>query len=278
MVAFSLFCLIPLLLVVSISLSKESDIVNKGYALIPASISTSGYEFIFQSPGKIINAYAMTIIVTVVGTVIGILLTTMVAYALSRRDYRYRRITMFYLYFTTLFSGGIVPWYILIARYLKMKDTILVLIIPSLIAVWFIILMKGFLSSLPMSLFESANIDGASEFKIFFKIVLPLAKPGLATISLFYALKYWNDWWLPMLFINKESLVTLQYLLYKIIESLNFVTIFSKSGFIDINLAELPSGSSRMAMCVVAAGPMLIVFPFLQKYFIKGIVVGSLKD
>ncbi|HEY5585973.1 MAG TPA: carbohydrate ABC transporter permease [Ruminiclostridium sp.] len=277
-IIFSVFCILPILYVVAISFSKELDIVTLGYRLIPSNISLKAYEYILRKPTLIINSYTISIIVTVSGTFLSLFLTSMLAYAISRKDYRYRKITSFYIFFTMLFNGGLVPWYILVAKYLHMKDSILALILPYTIAAWFVLLMKGFMGGIPDSIIESAKIDGASEFKAFFKIILPISKPALATVGLFNVLMYWNDWWLGMLFINNEKLVPLQLMLYRIMSNIAFMTSGVASTQVTaLNLSDLPNESARMAMCMLAAGPMLFIFPFFQKYFVKGLTLGAVK-
>ncbi|MGQ9631006.1 MAG: carbohydrate ABC transporter permease [bacterium] len=176
-----------------------------------------------------------------------------------------------------LFNGGLVPWYILIVRYLHLKDTLWVLIVPYLVVPWFVLLLRTFFQQIPISLIESAKIDGASEFRIFFSIIVPLSKPALATIGLFICLRYWNDWWLSLLYIEKENLVPLQYMLYRMMANIQFLTSQLTTTAVDIDVGKLPNESARMAMCVLAAGPMLFVFPFFQKYFVKGLTAGALK-
>ena len=267
---------IPIIYVISISLTSEKDIVLYGYQLIPAHIDFSAYKYIFESPELILNAYGVTIFVTIVGALLSLLVTTMLSYAISRKDYRYGRISSFLIYFTMLFNGGLVPWYILISRYLQLRNNILVLIVPYLVSAWFVFLMKGFLRSIPTEIFESAKVDGAKEFRIFFNIVLPLSKPGLAAVGLFISLVYWNDWWLAMLFVDNQKLLPIQYMLNRIMSNLSFLqSELAKN--VQINLVDFPSESARMAMCVMAMGPMLFAFPFFQKYFTRGLIMGSIK-
>ena len=275
---FSVLCIIPLMAVISISLSREEDILQFGYKFIPPHITGMAYRAIFKSPDKIISAYTNSILVTVTGTICSMIVLILLAYPLSRKDYKYRNIFSFYIFFTMLFSGGIVPWYILIARYLNMRDTFFVLFVPYLVNVWYVLLLKTYFRDIPVSLLESANIDGASEMRILISVVLPLSKPALATVSLFIVLQFWNDWWLSLLFINKESLVTLQYLLYKMMRNMDYLrnnVSQMVQGMIDTS--NLPTETMRMAMCIVAAGPMLIIFPFFQKYFVRGLTVGAVK-
>lgn len=276
-IVVSIFCIIPMVFVIAISFSDEMDIARYGYRLIPRTISIIAYKYIFSNPKQILNSYMITIIVTIVGTLISLILTAMLAYTLSRRDYRYKKVTSLYIFVTMLFNGGLVPWYILITSYLHLKNTLLVLFLPYTIVPWFVLLMKGFLASIPASIYESAKIDGAKELKIFFNIVLPLSKPALATVGLFSLLMYWNDWWLSLLFIDEEKLIPLQYMLYRIMSNIEFLTNQMGTVNVSINIRELPNESARMAMCVLAAGPMLFAFPFFQKYFIKGLTVGSIK-
>lgn len=277
MVLFCIACIVPLILVVSISISDEMEIVKHGYRLIPTQISILAYRYILENPNTLIHSYMITILVTIMGTVFGLLLVSSVAYVISRPDYKYRSITSFYLFFTMLFNGGLVPWYILITRYLHMKDTLFVLFIPYLVNVWYVMLMRGFLQTIPISMIESAKIDGACELSIFFRIIMPVSKPGLATIGLFYVLMYWNDWWLSLLYIDKKELVSLQYLLYKMMSKVEALTTIKNQYNINTSNVNLPTYSMRMATVILAAGPMLFIFPLFQKYFVKGLTVGAVK-
>jgi len=272
----SIIFVIPIIYVISVSLSSQQNLVDFGYRLLPKSISTEAYSYILKNPKMILDAYSISIFVTVIGTLCSLIITAMLSYVISRKSYRYRNITSFIIYFTMLFNGGLVPWYILISRYLHLRDNILVLIIPFLVNAWFVLLMKGFMQSLPEEIFESAKVDGASEYMIFFKIVLPLSKSGLATVGLFIALMYWNEWWLAMLFIDNQKLIPLQFMLNRIMSNITFLSS-GLSTNVNIDTSKFPSESARMAMCVLAAGPMLFVFPFFQKYFVKGLTVGSVK-
>ena len=175
-----------------------------------------------------------------------------------------------------LFNGGLVPWYIVVTKFAGIGDTIFALFLPYGVSAWFTMLMKGFMQDVPFEIIEAAKIDGGNEFTIFARVVLPLVKPGLATIGLFYAFAYWNDWWLAMLFINKESLVPLQFMLYRNMSNLQFL-LNNISSSLAVDMKQIPTESTRMAMAVLVAGPMLIVFPFFQKYFVKGLTVGSVK-
>jgi ABC-type sugar transport system, permease component len=268
--------ILPLIYIVSISLSKDMDIINFGYKLVPVNLDFTSYKYIFSVPVSIINSYMVTISVTVLGTILGVFLCSSLGYVMARKDYRYKKATTFIVFFTLLFNGGLVPWYMLISKYLHLSNTILALILPYAVVTWFVILMKGFLSGISADIVESAKIDGANELFIYFKIILPMSKPAIATISLFYAFQYWNDWWLAMLFIDNKNLFPIQFMLQRIMSNIEFLQSQLVSG-LQIDLSSLPTESTRMAMCVLAAGPMLIVFPFFQKYFVKGINMGAIK-
>jgi len=268
----------PLLLVIAISFTSEDSVIRNGYRLLPEIFSFEGYKVVFQYPTMLLNAYAITITVTVVGTIIGLLLTSMIAYVMSRRDYAYRKITTFFVIFTMLFNGGLVSFYILIVKYLHLKDTLWVLILPYLVNPFYVLIMKGFFDKVPLEVVESAKIDGASEYRSFFTIVLPLATPALATVGLFISFIYWNDWWLGLLFVDSDKLVSIQLMLYRIMNSIEFFSANARylSGQIDVT--KFPSLTARMALAVLGAGPMMFVFPFFQRYFVKGLTVGSLKE
>ena len=276
-ILFSLACIIPLVSIISISLSNETDILKNGYSLFPRVFDISAYAYILYEPIQIINAFKVSIIVSILGTFISLIVTAGIAYTLSRHDYKFKNPLSFYVFFTMMFNGGLVPTYILLSNYLHLKDTIWVLILPYLAAPWFILLLRSFMQKIPYDIIESCMMDGASEFRIFFQIILPLAKPGLATVALFTILNYWNDWFLSLLYIEKESLVPLQYMLYRMMNNITFLTSSSNQMPPGLNNAVIPSESARMAMAILAAGPMLVVFPLFQQYFVRGLTVGAVK-
>ncbi|WP_042166084.1 carbohydrate ABC transporter permease [Paenibacillus gorillae] len=276
-IVFSLFCIIPFLYVISISFSKETDIALHGYQLIPKTFTTFAYEYLFESPKVLISSYLVSIAVTVLGTILSLIITAKLAYVLSRKDFRGSKPMSFFVFFTLLFSGGLVPWFILIKNFLHIDDTILSLILPYVIMPWHVLLMKGFLSDIPPALIESGKIDGAGEWRIFYNIILPISKPAMATLGLFIAFVYWNDWYLALLYIDSPNLVPLQYMLYRIMNNIQFLSTSLQSGNISIDLSKMPNETARMAMAMLAAGPILFVFPFFQKYFIKGLTVGAVK-
>lgn len=273
----SLLMVLPLVLVVAISMTEEKSLLTNGYRFIPEQLDFTAYKLILQSPQMLLNAYGVTILVTVAGTVVSLLLTAMIGYVISRRDYRYNGVTTFYIFFTMLFSGGLVPSYILITQYLHMKDTMWALIIPYLLSPFNIMLMKGFLQKIPGEMIESCKVDGAGELRIFFRMILPLSLPALATLGLFISFMYWNDWWLGLLYIDNQRLVPLQLMLYRMMNTIDFLSSNLRRLNVTLDLSNFPSLSSRMAMAVLAAGPMMFVFPFFQRYFVQGLTVGSLK-
>jgi len=271
----TIVCLLPFLLVISGSFTPEELIFREGYRLIPSVFSLEAYRNLFMAPEAVFRAYSVTITLTVSGTLLGLFFTSMTGYVLQRKSFKYRNFFAFYFFFTTLFGGGLVPWFILISRYLGMRNTIWALLLPGMLSVFNIILMRTFFSSIPEALVESAKIDGAGEFTIFYRIMLPVAKPALATIGLFLAVQYWNDWYLAMLFITDERLFPLQYFLYRMMHTMEFANIMAAN--IGIPVRSIPRESMKLAMTVVATGPIILVYPFVQRFFIKGITIGAVK-
>ena len=272
---FALVCIIPFFLIIASSFTSESYIIKNGYVLWPKEFSTSAYELIFKNPAKILRAYGVTAFVTIIGTALSVFVNAMTGYVLQRKDFRWRNIFSFYFFFTTLFSGGLVPWYILCVKTLHLKNTIWALIIPTIVSVWNIILVKGFMGGIPGEITESAKIDGAGDFRIFVKLILPLSKPVVATIGLFTALAYWNDWYMCMLFIDKKELFDLQYLLYQLMGSIKALREIASQS--TISVSSMPIESTKMALTIVATGPIILVYPFVPKYFVKGLTLGSVK-
>jgi putative aldouronate transport system permease protein len=264
--------LLPLLMVLSSSLSSEQRVVREGFTLLPKDLSLAAYTYILSDASQLLNAYGVTIVVTVVGTVLGLLLMALMAYTLSRADFAFRRPLSFFVFFTLLFNGGLVPSYILIARYLQLRDTLAVLIVPYLIVPWFVLLLRAFFAGLPTELIDAAKVDGASEWRIFIQIVLPLSTPAMATIGLFSALMFWNDWFLALLYISDEQLVPLQYLLYRIQSNITFLATSPFSTGMPV-----PTFTVRMAMAVLTTAPLVLLFGFVQKYLVRGIALGGLK-
>lgn len=270
---FAFVCLFPFLLVLSASFTDEYTLLWEGYKLFPSKVSTSAYKLLFQT-SQLGSAYLVTIFTTVVGTALSLLVTSMMSYALSVKKLRIRNKIAFFVYFTMLFSGGMVSSYLLISKYLHLKDNIWVYILPALISPWNMMLLRNFFATIPESLAESAKIDGANDMTILMKIILPIAKPGLVTIGLFYALSYWNEWFRAMLYIDKDNLITLQYLIMKILRNINFAN--TVAGNIGVSM-DVPTYTVRMATVVATIGPIIFLYPFLQKYFVKGLTVGGVK-
>lgn len=271
----SVFCLLPFVLIVSGSFTSQSSILTDGYRLIPKEISLEAYKFLFKVPGDIIRAYGVTILVTVLGTFLSLLVTSMAAYSLASRSFRYRNAVSFFFYFTTVFGGGLVPWYIFNIKYLHFKNSLNSLILPLMVNVTYLLILKSYMKNIPEEVFESARLDGANDWTIYTKIALPLSKAGLATVGLFTALNYWNDWYDAMLFIDDSSLYPLQYYLNDILnKSQGMAAAAAQAG---IPSAQIPTEPVKLAMTVVATGPILLLYPFLQKYFVKGVTIGAVK-
>lgn len=273
---FTIICLIPFWLILVGSFTAEKEIIANGFRMFPSHFSIEAYHAVFEDPQQIYNAYGVTIGVTLVSTVLGLLLTSMGGYALARQDFVFRNKLAFVIYFTTLFGGGLIPWYILMVRFLDLKDTYAVLVIPHLVSAWNLILMKNFMKSIPDSLTESAKIDGAGDFKIYWRIILPLSSPGIATIGLFIALGTWNDWMLANLFINDPDKYPLQFLLYQILANAEVLQSSVASQLMALNITP-PTETLKMAVAVVATGPIVLVYPFVQRYFVKGLTIGAVK-
>lgn len=275
----ALLCLIPFLLVVMGSITDEKEIIANGFSLFPRSFSFAAYNTALKEPMAIVKAYGVTISLTIIGTALGLFTVAMTAYVLQRKDFKWRNKFSFFFYFTTLFSGGLVPWYILMVRYLDLKNSYLGLLLPPMLSAFNIILMKSYLGGIPKALTEAAKIDGAGDFEIFWKIILPLSKPALATVGLFIAIGYWNDWYNCMLFINNENLYSLQYYLYKIVNNVEaYKTIIAQTGGAVGAAIDMPSESLKMALTVIVTGPILLLYPFVQKYFVSGITIGAVKE
>jgi putative aldouronate transport system permease protein len=274
---FALACLIPFFLVFINSFADEGTLFREGYRFWPKAFSGVGYNMIMKKPETIFMSYGVTAFVTILGTGISLLLTTITGYVLSRRDFYYRNQLSLFFFFTTLFNGGLVPWYLLCTRYLHLTNSILALIIPSLISVWNVIISKNFFKAMPYEMVESAKMDGANDALIYFRIMLPVATPLLATIGLFTALAYWNDWYNCMLFISNrhKELWTLQYYLQNMLNSAQALQrVAERSG---LTFTTVPMESMKMAMTVIATGPMLLLYPFVQRYFVKGLTIGAVK-
>ena len=271
----TLFCLLPFILILSGSLTSQSALLTDGYRLIPKDISTEAYEFIFKVPMDMIRAYGVTILVTVLGTTLSLLITSLASYVLASKSFKYRNIVSFFFYFTTVFGGGLVPWYIFNIKYLHFRNSLISLLLPLMVNATYILILKSYMKSIPDEVYESARIDGAGDWIIYWRIAMPLSKAGLATVGLFTALNYWNDWYDAMLFIDNPKLYPLQYYLNDILnKSQGMAAAAAQAG---IPAAQVPTEPIKLAMTVVAIGPILMLYPFLQKYFVKGVTIGAVK-
>ncbi|EOT40144.1 MULTISPECIES: carbohydrate ABC transporter permease [Enterococcus] len=279
---FAISCVLPFFFVVMISLTEEHSLAELGYRFWPKEFSTAAYSYIFagQMSSKIFRAFGVTIFVTVLGTLVNATMTSLYAYVISRSNFPFRRFFTVFALVTMLFTPGMVATYLIVSNMLYLKDTIWALILPMALGPFNILVMRTFfIKTVPDSIIESARIDGATELRIFTKIVLPLAVPGIATISLFAALGYWNDWFNALLYIQNDNLVPLQYLLMKIQSNLDFLAKNAGMGAqIQGGLAALPSESARMAIVVVSTLPIALTYPFFQKYFVGGLTIGGVKE
>lgn len=275
---FSLACLVPFWLVLIVSMTNQNALLKYGYSFWPKKFDFLAYNFLLQDSEKILRAYGVSIFVTIVGVVMSLLITSAMAFTLSRSSFPYRNVLSFYVFFTMLFSGGLLPWYLVYTRVLHVQDTLLALIIPGLVGGFNVFIMRTFFTnSIPPSLIDSAQIDGASEYRIYFGIIIPLSLPVLATIGLFITVSYWNDWFTSLVFIKNEKLYSLQYLLNQTLMNAAFLQSIANKAYSSTAKVIQPIESIRMAMAMVAIGPMVLVFPFLQKYFVKGLTVGAVK-
>lgn len=282
MALFAISCVLPFFFVIMISLTQEASLAEMGYRFWPKEFSMAAYSYIFagEMSKKIFQAFGITVFVTVLGTVVNASMTSLYAYVISRSNFPFRRFFTIFALITMLFTPGMVATYLVVKNLLNLNDTIWALIMPLALGPFNILVMRSFFKkTVPDSIIESARIDGASEMRIFTKIVLPLAVPGIATISLFAALGYWNDWLNALLYIQKGSLVPLQYLLMKIQNDLDFLARNAGLGAqIQGGLAALPSESARMAIVVVSTLPIALTYPFFQRYFVGGLTIGGVKE
>lgn len=279
-IVVALICLIPFLMIISGSFSSEAAITKNGFSLLPQDFSLQAYKTVFKEPIVVFRAYAVTICLTIGGTMIGLLLQTMTAYVLSRKDFEWRNKFSFFFYFTTLFNGGLVPYYVLMTRTLNLKDSYLALLLPLLFNVYNLLIMKSYITALPDSLIDAAKIDGCGEVRTLFQIVMPLIKPALATVGLFIALAYWNDWYNAMLYINTEDKYPLQYFLYQQVNNIEaykkLITNSAVSSAV-VTAVSLPTQTLKMALTIVVTGPIILAYPMVQKYFVQGITIGAVK-
>ena len=272
---YALACIFPFLIIIGTSFTNEAVIRAEGVKLIPKEFTTKSYEMVMRG-GMIWKSYGLTITLTLCGTVVGLLIIAMTGYALQRKDFPLRNAISFYIYFTSLFSAGLAPYYHLMTQTYKLNDSYLAVFFPLLMSPWLIILMKNFVKAIPHEITESGKIDGAGDMVIFTRLILPMLKPALATIGLFLALGYWNEWYQSSLFLSSRVAVKpLQFQLYKVVNETQSLKNSIAGQY--ITLTDVPTESLKMATAVMATGPIVFLYPFVQKYFIGGITVGAVK-
>lgn len=280
MILLCLFCLLPFIMLIASSITDEQVLVREGYSFIPKALNLAAYKYLFTESSAIGRGYVITICVTVIGTVVNLLLTTLLAYPLSRRDLPHRGVFAFLIFFTMLFNGGLVPSYIMWTQYFHIKNTYAALIVPNLmLGAFYVIMMRtNFSANIPEAVIEAAKIDGAGEWLILSKIVLPMSLPIIATLTLMVGLQYWNDWTNGLYYISKDKYYSIQVLLNRMLQDVQFLMSGSSGNVSTGELAaSLPATGIKMAVAVVGALPVLIIYPFFQKYFVKGITVGAVK-
>ncbi len=267
--------LIPFWAAISGSLTDEQAFSLNGFTLLPSKFSIASYQYLIQEPSLLVNSFTVSAIVTLIGTALALLVMSMGAYVLSRRDFIWRKQISFFVYFTMLFNGGLIPTYILMTQGLKLKNNLLALIVPYLVIPWFLILLRTYFATIPHEMIEAAKIDGANEWQVYANIVMPVSKPALVTVGLLCVLTYWNDWWLGLLYIDVPKLYPLQYMLYMLQRQTDMLyTIARNTGQ---NIAILPTQTLRLAIVIISSIPLIVAFLVFQRYFERGLVVGSLK-
>ena len=272
----SVLCVLPFVVIVSGSFTSNQEIIRNGFSLLPRDFTVEAYKTIFRTPEDILQAYKMNAYYTGIGTALGLIIITLTAYVIYRKEFKYRNTVSFLIYFTTIFGGGMIPWYLMYANVLNLRGTTLAIWFPALITPFLVILMRTFIvGAVPDAVVESAKIDGANHWRIFWQIVLPVLGPGLATVGLFQALGYWNDWYRSSMFSTSSRTWSLQFYLYDLVNSTQAMRQMAQ--YANVNTADLPTQSVKLAMSVVATGPILILYPFVQRYFVSGITVGAVK-
>lgn len=272
----SLLCVLPFVLIVSGSITSNETILREGYSILPRDISFDAYSMIFKAPKDILQAYKITIYYTAVGTLTGLAVIVLTAYVISRKEFKYRNVVSFLIYFTSIFGGGLVAWYLMYTNILGLKGTTFAIWFPAIMSPFLVILMRTFITgSVPDAIVESAKIDGAGHGTVLTRIVLPVLGPGLATVGLFLALGYWNDWYRSSMFSTDSSTWELQFYLYNMLNASQALKAMSQASSIPMD--SMPGQTMKLAMAVVATGPVLIFYPFVQRYFVTGITIGAVK-
>ena len=276
MILLIIICLFPFVLMIASSLTNEQALLNYGYSLIPREFSLESYKYLLNNSESIVRGYLITLSITVIGTFLNVMFTILIAYPLSRKELPFRNVIAFIVFFTMLFNGGVVSSYIMWSNYFHIKNTLFALLVPNLmLGAFFIIMMRTYFSSnIPDAILEAARIDGATEWFILFKIVIPISQPIIVTIALFAGLQYWNDWVNGLYYISDDRFYSIQVLLNRMLSDVQYLM---SSGSLNSSVGKLPSTGIKMAIAVIGAVPVLIVYPFFQKYFIKGITIGAVK-
>ncbi len=276
----ALMCLIPFLMILAGSFSAEAAITQNGFSLWVQDFSLEAYKTVFKDPSVVFKAYGVTICLTAIGTITGLLLQTMTAYVLSRKDFEWRNGFSFFFYFTTLFSGGLVPTFVLYTQTLSLQNNYLALLLPLVFSVYNLLIMKSYITAIPDSLIDAAKIDGCGEVRTLFQVIMPLIQPALATVGLFIALAYWNDWYNAMLYIKSEDKYPLQYFLYQQVNNIEAYKKLISNNAVNssvVSAMSLPTQTLKMALTIVVTGPIILAFPMVQKYFVQGITIGAVK-
>ncbi|CAM4014202.1 carbohydrate ABC transporter permease [Paenibacillus alkaliterrae] len=279
MALLACMCILPFILLVSSSITSQSMIIANGYSFLPREISFEAYAYIWNDAERIFNAYGVTILVTVLGTVLSLAVTSLLAYPLSRKDMPHRNFLAFFIFFTMLFNGGLVPVYLLYTQFFEFKNTVWALIFPMLLTnAFYVMIMRTFFqTTIPVEVIESGKMDGAGELKIFYKIVLPLSLPILATIGLFQTINYWNDWFNGLIFLTDSRLYSIQNLLNRILLDVQYLSSMDFGTAQDDLMAGLPTETIRLAIAVIGVIPIIAIYPFFQRFFVKGLTVGAVK-
>ena len=277
-VIMCVICIFPVLMALSASFTSEASLIKEGYRLIPKVTSLDAYKYVFGTSNAIVRAYGITILVTAVSVVFGVLVSSMYAYVIGRKDFEYRKLFSFISFFTMLFNGGLVASYLINTKFLHLSNNLWALILPGTMSAWNVIVLRSFFQgSVPYEIIESGKLDGADEFKVFFKLVMPISLPGIATIALFIMIAKWNDWLAPMLYITDSKLYTLSFLLQNMMNNIQEMMNNAAESGVSNQMENMPTEGARMALCMVAIAPMLVAYPFFQKYFIQGMTVGYVK-
>ena len=276
LILLTLAAIVPFVLLIIASFTDNNVAITEGFSFFPSKWSTDAYQYIVNEKDTMLRAYGITIVVTLIGTTLGLLISVMLAYSLANSDLPGRNFMTFFVTLTMLFNGGLVPTYLIYTNVFHIKDTLAALIVPNLLMNGFnvILIRNYFATGVPTVLYEAARIDGASEFYIFYRIALPLSKPILATVGLLMGIAYRNDWQNGLYYLNDTSLYSIQNILNRINENISFLASNSTSG---VKISDLPTSTIRMAIAVIGILPIVCIYPFFQEYFVRGIAVGAVK-